>query len=372
MARMVALSYASGHDPDQYYLTGRTPNDPFFAVRTDEAVHCYLTALEFGVSDARAGALGLPVVEHSLTDVLRRDSAGRVDQVETAVTILEKHVAHPGPVRVPDTFSLSLADGLRARGWQLAVGTLAPERLQKRAPEVAAISAALAETAALQEFVREIIGAATPHDGVLYRDGRPLLSEWVRAEVEARAYGAGLHFPEGCIIAGGEQSALPHHHGSGPLPANAPIIVDCYPQDRTTRYFADCTRTYVAGTPSETLVRMDAAVRAAQAAAIATIAPGVTGRAVHAAAVETFSAYGFHTSASEGFIHSTGHGLGLSVHEAPRLSAGSDDMLAPGMVLAVEPALYYRAVGGVRIEDVVLVTEGGCRQLSPPAAPLLV
>ena len=277
MACMLTLAHASGHDPDQYYLTGRTPTDPFFAVRTERAVHCYLSPLELHVSDEPVSPLGLPVREHPLSNFLVRDSAGRIDRVATAAAVLGEHVAHPGPVRVPDTFSLSLADGLRTGGWILDVGSVAPERVQKGAGEVAAISAALVRTETLYTYVTETLATCEIRAGHLYRSGEVLTSEALRSEVEARAYGAGLHFPEGCIIAAGEQSALPHHHGSGPLPAHAPILVDLYPQDRATRYFADSTRTYVVGTPSDSLVRMDAAVRAAQAAAIAAITPGVTG-----------------------------------------------------------------------------------------------
>ncbi|MBU4394549.1 MAG: M24 family metallopeptidase, partial [Proteobacteria bacterium] len=172
---------------------------------------------------------------------------------------------------------------------------------------------------------------------------------------------------EGTIVACDGQAATPHGIGHGPLRAHQSIVIDIFPRHLEHGYWGDLTRTVVKGTPSPALKKMYAAVKAAQAAALAKIRAGVSGRRVHLAAVAALARHGFKTGLLEGkaqgFIHSTGHGIGLEVHEAPSLSLRPGRLRA-GHVVTVEPGLYYFQHGGVRIEDTVLVTRGGCRKLA--------
>ena len=144
--------------------------------------------------------------------------------------------------------------------------------------------------------------------------------------------------------------------------------MDIFPRVTATGYYGDMTRTFLRGKASDAQRSLVAAVRAAQLAAIKGIRAGVNGRDVHRRCVEVFDARGFRTEhgpkGSVGFFHGTGHGLGLAVHEAPRMSPSVDCPLRRGTVVTVEPGLYYPGLGGARVEDVVQVTSGAPRLLS--------
>ena len=173
-------------------------------------------------------------------------------------------------------------------------------------------------------------------------------------------------------MAGGPQAADPHERGHGPLKAGESIIVDIFPVDLSTRYYSDMTRTFVKGEPNDGLQEMYDAVLESQEAALSMIRAGVNGRDVHRKVAEVLHEAGYKTNVhdqeegkplTEGFFHGTGHGVGLELHEAPRVSL-ADEELIPGDVISVEPGVYDPNVGGVRIEDLVVVTEEGCRNLT--------
>jgi Xaa-Pro aminopeptidase len=168
-------------------------------------------------------------------------------------------------------------------------------------------------------------------------------------------------------VACGEEGCDPHNQGSGPLAPDQPIIIDVFPRDTRSRYFADITRTVVKGRASAQVRRMYEAVAAGQAAALADIRDGVAADMVHRKVQATLEGFGFRTGEEngrmQGFFHGTGHGLGLEIHELPRVSK-LPVALRSGHVVTVEPGLYYPGHGGVRIEDVVVVTGTGCRNLT--------
>ena len=168
-------------------------------------------------------------------------------------------------------------------------------------------------------------------------------------------------------MAGGDQACDPHEQGAGPLQANSLLIVDIFPRDEATGYFGDMTRTYLKGSATLDQRALVSAVRSAQALALARIADGVDGRDVHEAVLNRFADAGYQTGKDgdgfRGFFHGTGHGLGLEIHEEPRVSKGSC-VLGTDMVVTVEPGLYYPGLGGCRIEDVVRVVSGGVEMLS--------
>jgi Xaa-Pro aminopeptidase len=172
----------------------------------------------------------------------------------------------------------------------------------------------------------------------------------------------------GTIAAGGDQACDPHQRGAGPLRPNELVIVDVFPRMSATGYFGDMTRTFLRGRASDRQRELVAAVRAAQTAALKKIRAGVDGRLVHLAATEVFESRGFKTevgkAGSTGFFHGTGHGVGLAIHEPPRLNRTANILLKKGSVVTVEPGLYYPGLGACRIEDVVQVTEAAPRLLS--------
>jgi Xaa-Pro aminopeptidase len=207
---------------------------------------------------------------------------------------------------------------------------------------------------------------ATIQQGKLHYQGKFLTSERLKEEIEIACLRAGAVSGH-TIAAGGDQACDPHCSGSGVLRANELIIIDVFPRVVATGYHGDMTRTFLKGKASEEQKRLVATVRAAQQKALESIRAGVTGDSIHQKVVDHFEEHGYRTDRAAkqpfGFFHGTGHGLGLEVHESPRLSAGGPKLRA-GQVVTVEPGLYYPGLGAVRIEDVVRVTKEGSEMLS--------
>ena len=212
--------------------------------------------------------------------------------------------------------------------------------------------------------------AAARADGVLLDDGRPLTSERVRAFVDHRLLDRGYVNPPS-IVAGGPDGADCHNLGNGELRTGQPVIVDIFPRNRQTLYTGDCTRTVVHGDVPEELARMHAAVRKAKRAAIAAVRAGVTGEDVHRATIGVIRGEGYEVGlpgddAPDSYcamVHGTGHGVGLDCHEPPLLDFKGPELLA-GDAVTIEPGLYRRDLGGVRVEDMVIVTADGCENLN--------
>ncbi len=178
----------------------------------------------------------------------------------------------------------------------------------------------------------------------------------------------GYSMTHGAIVATTPHVADCHHNGEGPLYTGRPVVIDLFPRDESTRYWGDCTRTVVHGQASDTVIAMHAAVLEAKATAIAALTAGVTAHAVHAAAENILTRHGY--PSSRGTItdepsiqHGTGHGIGLDLHEPILLDFDGEEILA-GEVFTVEPGLYGRIDGGVRVEDMLVVTSGEARNLN--------
>lgn len=177
--------------------------------------------------------------------------------------------------------------------------------------------------------------------------------------------------PEGHIVAGGVQSVEPHEYGHGSLQAGTPIVIDIYPRSKITGYFADMTRTVCIGQPSDKLQRMYNSVIEAQETAFSMIKPGVYCAEIQEAVEQVFESAGYLTSGvgkefpfAEGFVHSVGHGVGKDIHMSPHIGRSSNDVLCEGDVVTIEPGLYYKNIGGIRVEDMVLVTDVGIQNFT--------
>ncbi|MEO5340589.1 MAG: M24 family metallopeptidase [Magnetococcus sp. MYC-9] len=359
---------ASESSADLFYATGFFAPDPFLFVADHDGVrHMVLSVLEIDRARRCARADRL----HDWSLIQKRYSQRHPDGGggELALIIFFLQELQIQQALVPGDFPIGLADCLRQAGISLTV--TAPfweERPFKRADEVAAIEAALALTGeAMAVGIDLIRSARIGPAGWLYRDGEPLTSEGVRGEIHAFLVRHGA-MPYHTIVAGGRQGADPHEEGSGPLAAHQPIILDIFPRMAKSGYWGDMTRTVCRGAPSERLQRAWQAVQGAQEVAFARIRAGVDGQTVHEAVTAHLTEAGFPTGRTadglqEGFFHGTGHGLGLEIHEAPRISQRSQ-ILAAGHLVTVEPGLYYPDMGGVRLEDVVLVEAEGCRNLT--------
>ncbi|MBL0921704.1 MAG: aminopeptidase P family protein [Phycisphaerales bacterium] len=245
------------------------------------------------------------------------------------------------------------------------------ERRSKSAREVQALRRAQKTTEDAVRFACETIARAKAGpDGVLLHDGAPLTSERLRAMIDVwlleRAFST-----SDSIVAGGAQGGDCHERGRGPLRTGEPIIIDIFPMDPSSRYYGDCTRTVVHGRIPTPVAEMHAAVLEAKRAAIGAARAGATGEDVHKAACAVFSARGYPIGLPgpdapptyTGFVHGTGHGVGLDVHEPPLLDTGGPALVV-GDCLTIEPGLYSHAIGGVRVEDMVIVTERACDNLN--------
>jgi Xaa-Pro aminopeptidase len=268
---------------------------------------------------------------------------------------------------VPANFPLGYAEELATRQIRVRAtnGLFWPEREAKSDDELRQMRRALAITEKGLARAMEVLGASKTGPGKrLTWSGRTLTSEILRAEIDSAILRAG-GLPANTIVAGGDQACDPHERGSGPLKANSLIILDIFPRDAMTGYFGDMTRTVVRGRASEEQRRLWETVREGQALALRKMKPGVDGLKLHNEVKQFFTDRGYPTEVRNGrqvgFFHGTGHGLGLEIHEFPRFQK---TVFKPGQVLTVEPGLYYPGVGGVRVEDVVVVTKSGTRMLS--------
>jgi Xaa-Pro aminopeptidase len=200
--------------------------------------------------------------------------------------------------------------------------------------------------------------------------------EGTREIIEHTLAALGCELPEGVIVAGGTPSAEPHGNGTGALTHGEPVVIDIYPRSKDG-YFADITRTVCLGEPPVELARMHKAVADAHAFALTLYKPGMVGGEIHTAVLDFFTNAGFVTHRTgvlqgEGFIHGVGHGVGSAIHEPPRIGEGSADVLQEGDVVTVEPGLYYKHIGGVRIEDMVVITAHGCKPITTLSRELRV
>jgi Xaa-Pro aminopeptidase len=374
--RTLLVIGAPQHDATAYHLSGFLAPDPVIWIRASGKSYLAVSALEYGRAEKEAPADELVSFDELELSRLARElkSGARAFAAATA-NLIERVGANGSPVTVPPHFGVAYADELRSRGVRIEpYGRLFADL--RRAKSQAEISHIEEAQRAIEGACAHAVGileeAEISSDGTLRWRGEPLTSEVLRAEMEVEILRRGCAADEGTIAAGGPQAADPHERGSGPLRAREAIILDIFPRSQTSRYYADMTRTFVKGEPGDELQAMYDAVLEAQEAAVSMIRAGVNGRDVHERVSDILHERGYKTGKhdqkpgeplTEGFFHGTGHGVGLEVHEAPRVSP-VDEELRAGDVVTVEPGLYKPGVGGVRIEDLVVVTEDGCRNLT--------
>ena len=274
---------------------------------------------------------------------------------------------------VPFWFPVDLADFLRQNGIELrADEELFDERRRsKNEAEIAGIRRAQKATEAGMAAVAEMLRSADANGSGLVLDGEPLTVERVKVAI-SQAFMDNGAASDDFIVAWGEQAARGHDMGSGQIQAGTPVVVDLFPKDKESACYADMTRTFVVGEPPEEIVEWHRLVKEAVDRTIEPIKPGVTGRELFDIACDIFEEAGQKTQRTkepgkpldEGFFHSLGHGVGLEVHEAPGLGLLADKPFVVGDVVTIEPGLYRQGYGGVRLEDLILVTEDGYENLT--------
>ena len=328
--RPLLIHSNSYDDPAMLHASGFLATDPFTYLETNGHRVILTSALEAGRARKQSRATAIREMDEFGIQALLRETRSWDEAYAAA---LDRFLAEYGvPVEIEET---------------------------QRATE-----------AGFDEALRMLRGADVAGDRSLVLDGKPLTAERVLAEIEVTMLERGC-VADDTIAAGGPHAADPHQVGTGPYRANEAIVIDIYPQSRRSRFFADMTRTVCRGEPPDEIVRMYDITLRAQHEGIAMVRPGVTGKEIHERIEDLYFDAGYGTT-REGqrrpgvpsFIHGLGHGVGLAIHEAPSIGRSGVQPLEPGDVITIEPGLYLEGLGGVRIEDMLVVTETGARNLT--------
>lgn len=356
---------SSEKDADLYYATKFIAPDAFVFVQVREKKYILASDLEIDRAKKQARVHGVFSLSRLAAEYKQKHKKA-CSFTELVLYFLKKLKVKS--ILVPGNFPVHYYEPLKRSGLRIRYqkGVFFRERLTKDRAEITAITRALRATEkAAHEAIRTLKHSVIRKDK-LYFSGKILTSEILRTIIHQAL------LKEGCagkhtIVSCGHHSIDPHDQGSGPIYAHQPVMMDIFPRSEKTLYYADFTRTVVRGKASPRLKKMYAAVKEGQDLAFKMIRHGMTGKKVHEAIQARFTQLGFRTGLKDGrmqgFFHSTGHGLGLEIHEPPRVGAG-EDILKTGQVITVEPGLYYKGVGGVRLEDVVVVTKKGCKNLT--------
>ncbi|WP_254862191.1 M24 family metallopeptidase [Halovivax gelatinilyticus] len=359
---------ADGTDANQRYISGFSAPDPFQTIVTADGVHLLVSGLEYGRAQTESDADSVTNTAAYDYHELREEYGPREAKHRLLAAFLADHGVES--VAVPENCRVGTADGLREQGIAVSVdadGVVGELRETKTDAEIEHVRATQAANQRAMAVAESLIATAEVRDGVLYHDDEVLTSERVTTEIEIALLRDGCALDE-TIVASGANAADPHDRGSGPIHAGESIVIDIFPRDKETCYFGDMTRTFVRGEPSDELRRRYEVTHEAFEAALDAIEPGVAGDEIHGIVCDVIEDAGYETLRSDpetstGYIHGTGHGVGLDIHEGPSLSFGGDE-LEPGHVITVEPGIYDPEVGGVRIEDLVVVTEDGYENLT--------
>ncbi len=356
---------ASEQDANVYWATHFLAPDPIIFIQHKKKKYLILNDLE--VDRGRQEAHVDQVL--SFTELFNQTPQARgrnKTTLDMVVHFLKKIKSQE--LWVPESFPIAYAEGLKKRKVSVKIkkDPFFEERLIKTTAEKNAIKKTLKFTSiAIQEAYAVLKASKIKGNKILYR-GKPLTSEALRQVINLSLMKnncIGKH----TITAGGKQSVDPHCEGSGPLKAHQPIIMDVFPKSMDTQYFGDMTRTVVKGKASDRFHHQWHTVKKAQETGIKMVKAGVDGYDIHEWINQYFIKNGYPTGTQDGrmqgFFHGTGHGLGLDIHEEPRVSK-TKHILKEGHVITIEPGLYYLKSGGVRLEDVVYVTKSGCEVLS--------
>jgi Xaa-Pro aminopeptidase len=346
--------------------------DPFLYAEQDGAKHIAIGAMEI----PRLAELGLfelhPSEEYGSDELI----ASGLSYPEVRQEVVLRAVKGLGITSavVPETFPLWLADRLRAEGIELTVDHdfFDGRRRVKSEAELAGIRRAQRAAEAGMDAARDLLRRAKDRNGGgLEVDGEPLTVERVKAAMAA-AFAANGTTADDFIVAPGAQGAVGHDMGSGPIQSGVPIVIDIWPRDNESFMFCDMTRTFVVGDVPEDVQKWHALSKEALDRAVSEIKDGADGRAIFDGTCEIFEAAGEPTQRTKergktlanGFFHGLGHGVGLEVHESPGMGLASKLPLQAGDVVTVEPGCYRQGYGGVRLEDLVLVTQDGAENLT--------
>lgn len=365
ISKNLLIIAASEQDANLYYATHFIAPDSFVFFHIRDKSILLMSDLE--VDRARKQSTVDEVIS---TSKLSREYLEEHGKRATFIELLTDFMKKRGALEflVPANFPIEYADLFRKQGISLTVkpDPFFENRVVKTAEEIRHIEKAIRFVEIAVKQAIDALRKSVPRRGKLYLHGEVFTSEALKKIINVSLM-ENECIASHSIVACGEQAVDPHDEGSGPLYADQSIIMDIFPRHSQSRYFADFTRTVVRGKPSKKLQQMYDAVYEGQEIAFRSVRNGADGSVIHQAIHKMFEAQGFKTGLTngrmQGFFHGTGHGLGLEIHEQPRISLGKD-ILKTGHVVTVEPGLYYQGIGGIRLEDVVVVTPTGCRNLT--------
>jgi Xaa-Pro aminopeptidase len=352
-------------DSNLYYATKFLAPDPFIFIQTNGEKTLVMSDLE--VDRARAQARVGEVLSYSAVEQRLKDQ-GNANPKTTDV--VEACLKERGVKRllVPGDFGFRHAQALQSKGYALTVkpDPFFEERVLKTSEEIEAITQTQRATEAAVQAAIEVIRESKIKKDELHGSDGVLTSEGIKKIINVKLMEMDC-IAQHTIVACGVQGCDPHDEGSGPLRPNQSIVMDVFPRSGRTRYYADMTRTVVKGRATDALRKLYDTVRRGQEEGIAMVCDGVDGRTIHQRIMAIFEQSGYATGPKngrmQGFFHGTGHGVGLDIHEPPRISK-AEWTLKAGEVVTVEPGLYYPEIGAVRIEDLVVVTKTGCENLT--------
>jgi len=345
--------------------------DPFLYIEHDGRRSVVITAFERERVAAVAPDIDLlPPEQFGIDELLR----GGTPPVEAMLEVYTRALRELGVTEaaVPPQFPVELADHLRANGVTVRVERemFEERRRRKNATEIAGLRRAQRACEAALDVARKMLREAEHGGGVLQLDGEPLTCERVKIAMQG-VFVAHSVVADEFIVAHGAQGAVGHDMGSGPISAGEAVVFDLWPRDTETAVYTDMTRTYVVGDVPDEIREYHRLCKEALDRTTAAAKPGVNGRDLMQIACDLFAEHGYPTQLTKkpgevlesGFFHGLGHGVGLEVHERPRLSVVGDE-LVPGDVITLEPGLYRAGYGGVRLEDILLVTEDGAETVT--------
>lgn len=362
----ILLYAASELDANILYATDFFAPDPFLFFRTPQGRR-YMVMSDLEIDRARATASAHRVLSWSAYAKIAEQKTGKTPAASDVIAEILREFRIRS-ITVPENFPVGVADKLRAKNLRVKVrpDPFFPERITKISTEVKEIRKSMQASELGMRAAMETLKKSRIKDGFLIYRGRRLTSEMLKSIINTTILAKG-YVPSGTIVAPGKQGCDPHDDGHGPIRANEPVIIDIFPRSVASGYFGDMTRTFVRGRASDKVRAMHKAVLDGQRLGLSMLRDGVPAKIIHQAIIDLFEKRGFPTGKikgrMQGFFHGTGHGLGLEIHEPPRIAI-NDLTLRKGMIVTVEPGLYYIDVGGMRIEDTVLITKHGFENLT--------
>ncbi len=343
------VAYASSRDADMRYLTHFTTSDPFvFFKKPGDPGIIIVSQMELGRASREASAIVMTRTQAGLPDIMKKEK----DPYRATAKMIAGQVGKK--ILVPPNFPIALANALsKYCTIQVDSGTVQSMRAMKSSNEILLMKNVQKVTEKAMGCAISLIKSASIKKGILHIDKKPLTAEHVKFSMHR------LLLQHGCgavdtIVSCGEDTAIPHITGSGPLKSDVPIVIDLFPVQENSGYYADMTRTVVRGKPSKDIFDMYNTLREAKQIGISRVKTGVSGADIHQTVVDFFKDHGYESD-TRGFMHNLGHGVGLQVHELPTIGPAGK-ALASGNVITIEPGLYYPGIGGVRIEDMGVVT----------------